>query len=90
MSQWLPAAVFGLIYLVAAIADDIRNSRHRGLSEHALTATPGEFALYVFQHHWFSIEVISMLLLLALIGALHPGMGRGAGEQSTPRAEEEI
>ncbi|HIJ68316.1 MAG TPA: hypothetical protein HPP57_02285 [Deltaproteobacteria bacterium] len=43
-----------------------------------LTATPAQFALYVFEHHWFSIEVISILLLLALIGALCLGIGKGA------------
>jgi hypothetical protein len=49
-----------------------------------LTATPIQFALYVFEHHWFSIEVISILLLLALVGALHLGFRKGAAQGSSP------
>jgi NADH-quinone oxidoreductase subunit J len=79
LSQWVPAAVFGLIYLVAAIAM-ILQTPGTEVSLSMLTATPRQFALYVFEHHWFSIEVISILLLLALIGALHLGKGSGKRE----------
>ena len=84
LSQWLPAAVFGLIYLAAAVAMIFQTSGTQ-VSLGALTAAPGQFALYVFEHHWFSIEVISTLLLLALVGALHLGMVR-----REDRVEEEI
>ena len=75
LSQWLPAAVFGLIYLVVLIATVVETPGTQ-VSLSMLSATPRRFALYVFEHHWFSIEVISILLLLALIGALHLGTGR--------------
>ncbi|MGA2402295.1 MAG: NADH-quinone oxidoreductase subunit J [Syntrophobacteraceae bacterium] len=81
LSQWLPAAVFGLIYLGAAIMM-IFETPGTEVSLSTLTASPGQFALYVFEHHWFSIEVISILLLLALVGAVQLGMGKGAGERS--------
>ena len=77
LSQWLPAAVFGLVYLAAAVMMIFRTSGTQA-SLSTLTATPGQFALYVFEHHWFSIEVISILLLLALVGALHFGEEAGA------------
>jgi NADH-quinone oxidoreductase subunit J len=77
LSQWLPAAIFGLIYLVAAVAM-IFETPGAEVSLRLLTATPKQFALYVFEHHWFSIEVISLLLLLALVGALHLGFRKGA------------
>lgn len=79
LSQWFPAVVFGLVYigvgfmmLVAAPGGEV--------SLPLLWATPRDFALYVFQNHWFSIEVISMLLLIALIGALHVGKSRKGKE----------
>ncbi len=75
LSQWVPAAAFGLIYLAAAVAMIFRTSSAQA-SLSTLTAAPGQFALYVFEHHWFSIEVISTLLLIALVGVLHLGMGR--------------
>ncbi len=74
LRQWLPAAVFGLIYLVSAIVM-IFETPGTQTSLAALMATPSQFAVYVFEHHWFLIEVISILLLLALIGALHLGIG---------------
>jgi len=84
LSQWLPAALFGLVYLAVAVVMIFRTSGTQ-VPLSALTASPGQFALYVFEHHWFSIEVISTLLLLALVGALHLGMGRRKN-----RVEEEI
>ncbi len=77
LSQWLPAAIFGLIYLAAAVVMIVETPGME-VSLRMLTATPAQFALYVFEHHWFSIEVISILLLLALIGALCLGIGKGA------------
>ncbi len=76
LSQWLPAAIFGLIYLVAAI---VMIAQTPGMEAplKTLSATPRQFALYVFKYHWFSIEVVSILLLLALIGALSLGKGSG-------------
>jgi NADH-quinone oxidoreductase subunit J len=80
LAQWIPAAVFGMIYIVAAIAM-IFQTQGTETSLDMLTATPRQFALYVFEHHWFSIEVISMLLLLALIGALQ--LGKESGKRGT-------
>ena len=77
VSQWLPAAFFCLIYVLAAAAMAVKTP---GLNVplKMLVASPKQFALYLFEYHWFSIEVVSMLLLIALIGALNLGAGRGA------------
>lgn len=52
----------------------------------AASASPAFFGKYVFQHHWMAIEMASLLLLVALIGAMHLGVGhatyRGKGEAS--------
>jgi NADH-quinone oxidoreductase subunit J len=77
LSQWLPAAVFGLIYLAAAIAMIVQTPG-MGASLSMLSASPRQFALFVFEHHWFLIEVVSILLLLALVGALQ--LGRRSGK----------
>lgn len=85
LSQWLPAAIFGLIYLVAALVTIVETPGTE-VSLEMLTVTPRQFALYVFEHHWFSIEVISILLLLALIGALNLGIRKGAAQGSSAHA----
>jgi NADH-quinone oxidoreductase subunit J len=83
LSQWVPAAAFGLIYLVVAFLT-IFSTTGADVALTMLWATPREFALYVFQNYWFFIEVISMLLLIGLIGALQLGKTRDAKQ-----AEEE-
>jgi len=80
LRQWLPAAVFGLIYLAAAVVMIVQTP-DSDVPLKTMTTTPRQFALYVFERHWFSIEVISILLLLALIGALHLGKGSGKRER---------
>ncbi len=82
LSQWLPAAVFGKIYLGDAVAT-IVETPGKEVTLKMLTATPKQFALFVFAHHWFSIEVISLLLLLALVGALQLGFRKGAAQDSS-------
>jgi NADH-quinone oxidoreductase subunit J len=75
INQWLPAALFGTVYLIVGIVM-LFSTPGGGISLALLWATPREFALYVFQNHWFSVEVVSMLLLIALIGALRVGKSR--------------
>jgi NADH-quinone oxidoreductase subunit J len=83
LSQWIPAAASGLIYLAVAFLAALKApGADTGLA--LLWATPREFALYVLRNYWFLIEVISMLLLIGLIGALQLGRTRGAKQ-----AEEE-
>lgn len=37
-------------------------------------AEPKIFGHFLFRRHWLSIEIVSMLLLVALVGALHLGL----------------
>ena len=69
LSQWLPAAVCGVVYLalgIGLVAAD--PNRHSVLK--TARAEPGAFGQYIFQQHWLSIEIVSLLLLVAVIGAL--------------------
>ncbi|MDR3569911.1 MAG: NADH-quinone oxidoreductase subunit J [Syntrophobacteraceae bacterium] len=76
-TQWVPAAFFCLIYVFVAAAMAVQTP---GLNAplKMLTASPIQFAVHVFEYHWFSIEVVSLLLLVALIGALNLGAGKSA------------
>lgn len=79
LSQWIPAAVFGLVYLLICF---LMVSRTPGVETHLpmAMAAPREFAVYVFQKHWLSIEIVSLLLLAALVGALILGKGKSREE----------
>ena len=69
LSQWLPAAVIGLIYIGIGVGLVISEPGSK-VTLKTVKADPGLFGLYIFQKHWLSIEIVSLLLLVALIGAL--------------------
>jgi NADH-quinone oxidoreductase subunit J len=72
IQQWLPMAITGVLYLIiGAIIVTSAPGTHVFL-EVAL-AKPEAFGQYLFQRHWLSIEIVSLLLLVALVGALHLG-----------------
>jgi NADH-quinone oxidoreductase subunit J len=69
LRQWLPAIVCGLVYVgigIGLIAGD--PNRHTVLK--TARAEPAVFGQYIFEEHWLSIEIVSLLLLVAIIGAL--------------------
>ncbi len=76
IGQWVPAAILGMIYVGTAF---LLSFTAPGAEAHLslLWAAPREFSLYVFQNHWFLIEVVSLLLLVALIGVVVLAKGRG-------------
>ena len=68
--------VIGITYLISLfLLTTGTNLDPRPMS--AAMVTPVKYGLYVFQRHWLAIEIISILLLIALIGALHLGVGYG-------------
>ena len=53
----------------------------------AMDVSPAEFGNFVFTRHWLSVEVISLMLLIALMGALVLGIvgrDRPPGSEGTP------
>lgn len=79
LSQWLPATVFGLVYLVVGVLM-IVTTPGTEIPLPMVLAIPREFALYVFQRHWLAIEIVSLLLLVAVMGALYLGKGKGRNQ----------
>ncbi|MGD9016737.1 MAG: NADH-quinone oxidoreductase subunit J [Desulfobacterales bacterium] len=79
--QWVPAAVMAAGYLaVVFLIGGIESTR-----VHVLTpavAVPKAFGLHLFKTHWLSIEIVSYLLLVALVGALFLGMNSGRREHN--------
>jgi NADH-quinone oxidoreductase subunit J len=72
LNQALPAAVFGGVYLLLWIVLIVTDpASHIKLK--AARAAPNVFGQYIFERHWLAIEIVSLLLLVALIGALMLG-----------------
>ena len=80
IQQWLPIVLVAVVYLVigAAIVSSAPGSQV--VLEVAL-AKPKAFGQYLFQRHWLVIEIVSLLLLIALVGALY--LGRKEPEENT-------
>ena len=89
LSQWLPVAVFGLAYLIIGMGIIAADPNSRITLETA-RATPRLFGQFIFEHHWLSIEIISLLLLVALVGALIIGRRSGRKFSDAETTEEEL
>jgi NADH-quinone oxidoreductase subunit J len=59
-----------------------------GLPLKPAMASPLEFGAYIFREFWFSVEVASFLLFVALVGALYLGREKKNGKQDNESAEE--
>jgi NADH-quinone oxidoreductase subunit J len=72
LSHWLPMVILGMIsFFIAAILLFSVPLTQETLT--AATAVPVEFGRFLFEHYWFPVEVVSFLLLIALVGALYLG-----------------
>lgn len=74
--QLAPAAGVTLGYGIAGALLLAGSEDHAALLT-AATATPRAFGRYLIENHWLMVEVISLLLLVALVGALYLGRLRG-------------
>jgi len=72
LRHWLPAIVLGLIYTVIALLVVTQDPGSQTMLETAL-AKPRVFGQFLFQKYWLSVEIVSFLLLIALVGALYLG-----------------
>ena len=73
---WVPAIVLSAFAVVLLAALMWAGPDHRLPLKPAM-ASPLEFGAYIFGQFWFSVEVASFLLFVALVGALYLGRGKG-------------
>jgi len=76
LNQWMPALGLGFVSITVFILIFISADPASKLPMKLAVAKPGIFGHYLFQTHWLSIEIVSLLLLIALIGVLHMGMSK--------------
>jgi NADH-quinone oxidoreductase subunit J len=79
IQQWLPIAVIGILYLIIG-AVIVTSAPGTDVTLEIALAEPKAFGEYLFQRHWLSIEIVSLLLLVALVGALHLGQRKSKDE----------
>ena len=79
LRQWLPVALMGVVYLVIG-AVIIYAAPGSQIPLKIALARPEAFGEYLFRRHWLAIEMISLLLLIALVGALYLGRSKGKAD----------
>ncbi len=88
LRQWLPVAVFGLVYIAIGVGIVTTEPNSRIILKTA-RAAPKALGQFIFQNHWLSIEIVSLLLLVALVGALLLGR-RSRRPQAAETTEGEL
>ena len=83
-TQWMPAAGLGVAAFVAGLFLVFKDPGSDATLQTAV-ADPAAFGAFLFQRHWLSIEIVSPLLLIALVGVLY--LGRDAVKKTN--ADEE-
>ncbi len=68
-----------VLFLALSVLVVLRDPGSGAVLETAV-ASPRAFGAYVFRTHWISVEIISLLLLIVLVGALHLGQERRGEE----------
>jgi NADH-quinone oxidoreductase subunit J len=79
IEQWLPMALIGILYIIIG-AILVASAPGTDVTLEIALADPKAFGEYLFQRHWLSIEIVSLLLLIALVGALHLGRRKSKEE----------
>ena len=77
--QWLPMALMGVVYLIMGTVI-VSSAPGSQVTLDIALAKPKAFGEYLFQTHWLVIEIVSLLLLVALIGALYLGRKKPADD----------
>jgi NADH:ubiquinone oxidoreductase subunit 6 (subunit J) len=70
--SWVPAIVLAAVSLVL-IGALIWTGRGHRIPMSPVIASPLKLGAYVFDEYWFSVEVASFLLFVALVGAMYLG-----------------
>ena len=86
LGQWLPAAAMAAVYIFVGAVLVYSDPTGREVLVSAV-ATPQAFGRYVFENHWLAIELVSLLLLIALVGALY--LGKSTLHRQPPESRKE-
>jgi NADH-quinone oxidoreductase subunit J len=84
MRQMVPALMAAAFYLVTGFLLMVVDDSAGNARMISATASPADFGRFLFSRHWLAIEIASLLLLVALIGALHIGREPSDAEETVP------
>ena len=81
--QWGPAILLGFLFLLVVAVLVFKDPGSRATLQKAV-AMPRDFGHFVLQRYFLALEIISFLLLVALLGVLHIVQGKGRERTGEP------
>ena len=88
LSAWGPATLLGAVFLAVSVAVVFKDPGSRVILQGAV-AKPASFAHFLFDKYWLAVEIVSLLLLVALVAILQVGKHRDAdGDKAEKRVTE--
>ncbi len=76
LSEWGPGVLSGAIFLAVAVAMVFKDPGS-GIVLQGAVAQPKDFGRFLFERYWLAVEIVSILLLVALVAIIHLGKRRG-------------
>ena len=83
LRRWVPAIFLGLIYFSLAWLLVLSDPKSQVPLKMAMVA-PKALGRFVFERYWLAVEIISLLLLIALIAVIQ----LGRGQEENPEEED--
>jgi len=76
LSGWGPGVLLGAVFLAVAAAMVFKDPGSKIVLRGAV-AQPGDFGRFLFDRYWLAIEIVSILLLVALVAIIQLGKRKG-------------
>jgi NADH-quinone oxidoreductase subunit J len=84
LPQWGPATLLGAVFLAIAVAMVFKDPSS-GIVLQGTAAQPRDFGHFLFDRYWLAVEIVSILLLVALMAIIQVGKRSGAGNDESKR-----
>jgi NADH-quinone oxidoreductase subunit J len=84
LPQWGPATLLGAVFLAIAVAMVFKDPGS-GIVLQGADAQPRDFGHFLFDRYWLAVEIVSILLLVALMAIIQVGKRSGAGNDEAKR-----
>jgi len=84
MPQWGHATLLGIVFLAVAIAMVFKDPGS-GIILQGAAAQPKDFGRFLFERYWLAVEIVSILLLVALVAIIQVARGRGTSGDEAER-----
>ena len=84
--QWGHAALLGVVFLAVAAAMVFKDASSGTVLQGA-AAHPKDFGLFLFDRYWLAVEIVSILLLIAMVTVFQTARKRGTAADKKQELE---